>query len=182
MIIKQLSTCDCKAELSEFVKGLFDIWKQDSSFSKDNCCCSQRSINEVMEKIDTVDGKTSEFLVAFSEITDSVCGMLYFSSNSNKAAHISLVNVDPKHRRMRVGFSLLSYCMVLFAKKGIDCAVLETWDDNISAITFFEEFGFTKTLAYGRTIELKSNFPAVLQEKYPNLESLSLDHFDVSNT
>jgi ribosomal protein S18 acetylase RimI-like enzyme len=176
MVIKQLSDYDCKAKLREFIEDLFSTWKQESSFSKENICCPQRPINQIMEKVDTVDGNMSEFIVAFDEEAGSIYGMLYITFDSNKSAHISLVNVSPKYRRMKVGFSLLSYSTILSVKKGIDSIMLETWNGNDRAIALFEKFGFIKTSANEKTIELKTNLPRILQEAYPNPESLSLDY------
>ncbi|HOA81137.1 MULTISPECIES: GNAT family N-acetyltransferase [Acetivibrio] len=176
MVIKQLSDYGCEVKLREFIEDLFNNWKQESSFSQENICCPQRPINEIMEKVEAVDGNASEFIIAFDEKTESICGMLYITFNSDNSAHISLVNVSPKYRRMRVGFSLLSYSMILSAKKGIDCAMLETWNGNHRAIALFEKFGFTKTSADEKTIELKTNLPKILQQAFPDLKSLSLDY------
>lgn len=172
MVIKQLSDCDCKAKLREFIEDLFSTWKQESSFSKENICCPQRPINEIMGKVDKVDGNMSEFIVAFDEETGSIFGMLHITFDSNKSAHISLVNVSPKYRRIKVGFSLLSYSMVLSVKKGIDYIMLETWNGNNRAISLFEKFGFVKTSANENTIELKTNLPSILKEAYPNTDTL----------
>ena len=181
MVIKQLSGYDCKANLRQFIENLFSTWKNESSFSKENICCPQRPINEIMEKVDTVDGNMSEFIVAIDEKTGSICGMLYIKFDANKSAHISLVNVSPEYRRMKVGFSLLSYSMILSVKKGIDSIMLETWNGNNRAIALFEKFGFSKTSANEKVIELKTNLPRILKETYPNEESLSLEYSIINN-
>ncbi|TYQ17915.1 UNVERIFIED_CONTAM: Acetyltransferases [Acetivibrio alkalicellulosi] len=181
MVIRHLSNYNCKVKLREFIEDLFSTWKHESSFSKENICCPQRPINEIMEKVDTVDGNMSDFIVAFDEKTESICGMLYITFDSNKLAYISLVNVSPKYRRMKAGFSLLSYSMILSAKRGIEGIMLDTWNGNDRAIALFEKFGFIKTSANDKIIEFKTNLPRFLQEAYPNLESLSLDHSILNN-
>lgn len=181
MVIKQLSSYDCKAQLRGFIEDLFSTWKNESSFSKENICCPQRPINEIMEKVDTVDGNISEFIIAIDEKTESICGMLYIKFDVNKSAHISLVNVSPEYRRMKVGFSLLSYSMILSVKKGTDSIMLETWNGNDRAIALFEKFGFIKTSANEKTIDLKTNLPKILKEKYPNAECLPLDYSFLNN-
>ncbi len=172
MVIKQLSDYDCKAKLREFIEDLFSTWKQESSFSKDNICCPQRPINEIMGKVDKVDGNMSDFIVAFDEKTERIFGILHITFDSNKSAHISLVNVNPEYRRIKVGFSLLSYSMILSVKKGIDYIMLETWNGNNRAIALFEKFGFVKTSISEKAIELKTNLPSILKEKYHDTESL----------
>ncbi len=181
MVIKQLSSSDCNAKLRGFIEDLFGTWKNESSFSKENICCPQRPINEIMEKVDTVDGNMSEFIIAIDEKTESICGMLYIKFDTNKSAHISLVNVSPEYRRMKVGFSLLSYSMILSVKKGIDSIMLETWNGNDKAIALFKKFGFSETSSNEKTIDLKTNLPRILREAYPNEESLSLDYSILNN-
>lgn len=175
MIIKQLSGYDGIAGLRKFIEDLFNTWKQESSFSNENICCPQRPINEIMEKVNTADGNMSEFIVSVDEKTESICGMLYITFNSNRSAHISLVNVSPECRRMGVGFSLLSYAIILSVKKGMNCIMLETWNGNDRAIGLFKKFGFQEISADEKTIELKSNLPGIIREKYADSESLSLD-------
>lgn len=58
--------------------------------------------------------------------------------------YIHQISVDPKYQRKGVGRKLLEAVGRLAREENIQCLALDTWEFNIEAHSFFEQFGFSR--------------------------------------
>jgi len=67
------------------------------------------------------------------------------SEGTNKLrGYIAMLAVDPNHRRLGLGRTLVVRTMDLMKEKGVEEIVLETEITNIAALKLYESFGFVK--------------------------------------
>lgn len=77
------------------------------------------------------------------KIVGFIIGTMYFLRKS-LIGHILTIDVSPKQRRKGIGLRLLQEIEKIFKEKGVKTCRLEVREDNIAALSLYQNFGYRR--------------------------------------
>ncbi len=81
-------------------------------------------------------------IIYLAYLENDIAGQIILRKNWNKFAYIEDISVSSKYRRNNVGTKLIKTSIVWAKKKQMRGIMLETQDNNVPAVKFYESCGF----------------------------------------
>jgi len=90
----------------------------------------------------SVDMCSARYFV--TEHQEQILGVLKLVTNATQKAEIAKLYVAKKARALGLGSGLLASVLLYAEEQRINCLWLKVWEENVSAIAFYERHGFLK--------------------------------------